>query len=1031
MNAVIYARYSSDSQREESIEGQLRECREYAERNNMTIVGTYIDRALSAKTADRPEFQHMIKDSAKELFEIVLVWKLDRFSRDRYDSAHYKHILKKNGVKVISAKEHISEGPEGIILDAMLEGYAEFYSAELSEKIHRGQKENALKGKNNGGGVPLGYLLDKKAQKLVIDPVTAPLVVEVFEKYADGKSVRSIVEDFNARGLKTKRGQPFNINSFSSLLKNRKYIGEYRYQDVVIEGGVPAIVPEDLFNRVQERMEKNRHAPAMAKAKEDYLLTTKLFCGKCERMMVGESGKSHTGAMHYYYKCSGAKRLKDCDKKAVRKDWIERVVVRLTMQRVMDEEKINRLIDAILVMQEQEDTTTPALRSQLAETESSIGNILKAIEQGIFTPSTKQRLDELEARKEEILVNIQTAELQKPKLTREQMTAWFEQFRHGDPANREFQKRLIDTFVNAVYVFDDKLVLTYNYQHGTQTISLEEIESALSSDFDGASPPKINHPQGWIYFCCGLRESKFIPPCGGNPFRSTKNKPPAGVALFLLRPANALPHCASCCALPRAVVYCTYLSPHRLHKGGLPVSTMLERRYRRQHLNCVRHITLDPKGRGVVRIHMIPPREDAENAPFLLLLNGSKLVPLNLSWAILLSCFMDRLEPFAGLEITESDWSAMAAGAVARTHKVYPFTPKERLAEDLQIMIESLVAIARGQEPEAEVAPLTLGEYAPEMTAPHRMDLMVSAMTRDGAWHCNQKCLHCYAAGQPLSDTPELTTAQWKEVLDRLRAANIPQVTFTGGEPTLRADLVELVDAAQWFVTRLNTNGRLLTPALCQKLYDASLDSVQVTLYSHDPATHNALVGAEGFDETVAGIRTAVAAGLSVSVNTPLCSLNTAYDETLRFVHGLGVRYVTCSGLIPSGGAVGDESRATALTEQQLTDVLTKAVAVTEEMEMELDFTSPGWLKEETLRALGLTLVPSCGACLSNMAIAPDGGVIPCQSWLSSQPLGNILADDWDKIWQSERCAAIRAKSAKMEQLCQLRESNREEGTLC
>ena len=164
------------------------------------------------------------------------------------------------------------------------------------------------------------------------------------------------------------------------------------------------------------------------------------------------------------------------------------------MQHVMDEEKINRLIDAILVMQEQEDTTTPALRSQLAETESSIGNILKAIEQGIFTPSTKQRLDELEARKEEILVNIQTAELQKPKLTREQMTAWFEQFRHGDPANRDFQKRLIDTFVNAVYVFDDKLVLTYNYQHGTQTISLEEIESALSSDFNGATPPIKNDP---------------------------------------------------------------------------------------------------------------------------------------------------------------------------------------------------------------------------------------------------------------------------------------------------------------------------------------------------------------------------------------------------------------------------------------------------------------------------------------------------------------------------------------------------------
>ena len=461
------------------------------------------------------------------------------------------------------------------------------------------------------------------------------------------------------------------------------------------------------------------------------------------------------------------------------------------------------------------------------------------------------------------------------------------------------------------------------------------------------------------------------------------------------------------------------------------MATLLERRYRRRHLECVRHITLDPKGRGVLRIHMIPPRQDADNAPFLLLLNGSRLVPLNLSWAILLANFMDRLEPFTGVEITESDWNAMAAGAVAETHKTYPFTSKERLSDDLATMIRSLVAIARGQEPEAEVAPLTLGEYAPEMTAPHRMDLMVSAMTRGGAWHCNQKCLHCYAAGQPLSDTPELTTAQWKEILAKLRAANIPQVTFTGGEPTLRADLVDLVDAAQWFVTRLNTNGRLLTPELCRRLYDASLDSVQVTLYSHDPAIHNALVGAEGFDDTVAGIRNAVAAGLSVSVNTPLCSLNTDYAATVRFVNELGVRYVTCSGLIPSGSAEGAESRATRLTEEQLTDVLRRAVTAAEELEMEMDFTSPGWLKEETLRSLGLTLVPSCGACLSNMAIAPDGGVIPCQSWLSSQPLGNMLTDDWDKIWQSQRCAAIRAKSAKMEQLCQLRQGNGEEASVC
>lgn len=478
------------------------------------------------------------------------------------------------------------------------------------------------------------------------------------------------------------------------------------------------------------------------------------------------------------------------------------------------------------------------------------------------------------------------------------------------------------------------------------------------------------------------------------------------------------------------------LLTNKIYEGNLFMRyskhlTYAERMFLRARLNRVRHITLDPDGPGVVRIHLVPCHKPDRETPFTAILNGQDILPLNVSWAILLTNFIEALKPYTGKEIRPEEWSAINAQAVAATRKIYRKTEYAQIESDLKTLVDCLCTIARGGEPPLSIEPVSLADYAPRMAAPHRMDLMVSSMVKDGAWHCNQKCLHCYAANQPLSAVPELDTDQWLAVIEKCRNAGIPQLTFTGGEPTLRHDLVKLVQAAQWFVTRLNTNGRLLTPMLCQKLYDASLDSVQVTLYSHDKDIHNALVGADGFDDTVAGIRAAVAAGLSVSVNTPLCSLNTAYDETLRFVHGLGVRYVTCSGLIPSGGAVGDESRATALTEQQLTDVLTKAVAVTEELEMELDFTSPGWLKEETLRALGLTLVPSCGACLSNMAIAPDGGVIPCQSWLSSQPLGNILADDWDKIWQSERCAAIRARSAKMEQLCQLRESNREEGTLC
>ena len=453
--------------------------------------------------------------------------------------------------------------------------------------------------------------------------------------------------------------------------------------------------------------------------------------------------------------------------------------------------------------------------------------------------------------------------------------------------------------------------------------------------------------------------------------------------------------------------------------------TWREKRYRRAHLSCVRHITLDPKGPGVVRIHMIPPRTESPEDPFLLLLNGAQLVPLTLSWAVLLANFTDRLEPFSGCEISEEDWAGMVRGAVDETHRTYPRTDRALLQEDLELMLRSLVAIAQGREPDVAVGALTLGEYADKMSAPHRMDLMVSAMTRGGAWHCNQKCLHCYAAGQPMGESRELTTAEWKDVLARLRAANIPQVTFTGGEPTLRDDIVELVDAAQWFVTRLNTNGRLLTPQLCRALAEASLDSVQVTLYAADAEAHNALVGAPGFDETVRGIRNAVDAGLIVSVNTPLCSLNRDYAATLRFAAALGVRYATCSGLIPSGGAEGAESRATRLSAEELTEILQSAVAAAHELSMELDFTSPGWLKEETLRSLGLTLVPSCGACLSNMAVAPDGTVIPCQSWLGGTALGNILTDDWPAIWDGEACRAIRAESAKMEHICQLQTGNR------
>ena len=258
MKAVIYARYSCDNQREESIEGQLRECKAFAERKGFKLVGTYIDRAMSAKTDNRPEFQRMIKESANELFDVVIVWKLDRFARNRYDSAHCKATLRKNGVKVISATEVISEGAEGIILESVLEGYAEYYSAELSEKVIRGMTDNALKCQYNGGSLTIGYTIDEN-KHYQLDTLVAPFIKEAFEMYSSGKMVKDIVKYLNDNGVRSGKGKPITKTSATSMLSNVKYKGQYKYRDIIIDGGVPRIVSDALFNKVQERLKKNKY----------------------------------------------------------------------------------------------------------------------------------------------------------------------------------------------------------------------------------------------------------------------------------------------------------------------------------------------------------------------------------------------------------------------------------------------------------------------------------------------------------------------------------------------------------------------------------------------------------------------------------------------------------------------------------------------------------------------------------------------------------------------------------------------------
>ena len=381
MTEIIYARYSSDNQREESIDGQIRECKEFAQKNDIRIIDTYIDRALSAKTDNRPSFQQRIKDSSNGSLIALPVTVMTR------------RILKKNGVKVISATEAISSGAESILLESMLEGYAEYYSAELADKINRGLTENAQKCKYNGGSVAFGYMIDDE-QHFQIYPTLAPVVLNILNDYLSGKTQKEIREELNNKGLKNANGRDFTINNISKILTNRRYIGYYINKDVVIENGIPDIVPNDGFDKVQEMIAVNKRAPSRHKAVDDYLLTTKLYCGKCKSFMVGESGNAR-GRRYSYYKCVNTKRNKTCDKKAVKKDWIEDIVIYQVMKFIDDDSLVDLLVNKILSIQGKGSPMLKSLKKQLVQTDTAIENILNAIEQGIITKSTKKRLDEL------------------------------------------------------------------------------------------------------------------------------------------------------------------------------------------------------------------------------------------------------------------------------------------------------------------------------------------------------------------------------------------------------------------------------------------------------------------------------------------------------------------------------------------------------------------------------------------------------------------------------------------------------------
>lgn len=490
MNTVIYARYSAGPrQTDQSIDGQLRVCTEFCKQRGLTVVDTYCDRHISGRTDERPEFQRLIADAKAHKFEAVVVYKTDRFARNKYDSAIYKRELRRNGIQIFYAAEAIPEGPEGIILESLMEGLAEYYSAELAQKIKRGLNESALKCQSLGSGRPLGYIVDEQ-KHFRIDPESSQAVKTIFEMYIKGESNAAICDYLNARGLRTSQGNPFNKNSINRIIKNRKYIGEYRYNDIVVEGGMPAIISKETFCLAQAEMERRRTHRAPVSPKAEYLLAGKLFCGHCKGPMQGVSGTGKSGNKWYYYYCANTRgKERTCNKKQVSRDRLEKAVVDFTVRYILQEDVLEELSKKVYAAQERQNNTASEIafyEKKLAENKKAIANILRAIESGAMTQALPARLQELE--NEQTVIQGELSYLKGVRLAFTEDQILFALLQHLDPRpgepEQDYHRRIITDFVSEVYLYDDRMLIYFNISSADGKLKHADLSAIESGVFD-------------------------------------------------------------------------------------------------------------------------------------------------------------------------------------------------------------------------------------------------------------------------------------------------------------------------------------------------------------------------------------------------------------------------------------------------------------------------------------------------------------------------------------------------------------------
>lgn len=452
---VIYARFSSHNQKEESIEQQVEECTEFAESKGIKISHVYADKAVSGRTDKRAAFQRMMKDASQKKFDVVISYKTNRIARNMLNALQYEEKLSQYGIETLYAKEEYGNTPAGRLALRMMMSVNQFYSENLAEDIRRGLKDNAQKAKVNGS-LPLGY---KKGEdgRYAIDAEKAALVREIYQRTKDGEKFKDIAADLNDRGLKTKNGTAWNKGSFHHLLTNDVYTGVYRHSGIVLENAVPVIIPKDEFEEMQDLLHTKKNPIGRHRSDTDYLLTGKLFCGHCGAPMVGMSATSHTGTRHYYYICKGR-----CGKKNVRKDYIEKTVCDITRDCFLNDDVIKWISHALFEAQDEleEETDIPILKRQKEDDERGLRNLLRALSDGLVSKTVSQEVERLE--KEIAQLERQIRAWEQNRTTEQDWIDFFCEFKNGHMDDPEWRKYVINSFVNYVKLYDDEFEITYH-----------------------------------------------------------------------------------------------------------------------------------------------------------------------------------------------------------------------------------------------------------------------------------------------------------------------------------------------------------------------------------------------------------------------------------------------------------------------------------------------------------------------------------------------------------------------------------------